>query len=82
MAEPDEVESIKGGVISRKMSVDEISFSAHVDFAQNAEFIELVKAQHVVSAFYSFPCRNSLFVLGLGAWGADRYGASEISYDS
>ncbi|KAJ6594393.1 beta-lactamase-like protein [Mycena capillaripes] len=48
MAEPDEVESLKGGMIPRKMSIAEITFCAHVDFAQNAEFIELVKAQHVV----------------------------------
>ncbi|KAF7357810.1 hypothetical protein MVEN_00827000 [Mycena venus] len=48
LTEPDEVESIKGGSIPRRMSVAEISFSAHVDFSQNAEFIELVQAQHVV----------------------------------
>lgn len=49
MSEPEEIESMKGGMIPRKISVEEISFSAHVDFAQNSEFIELVKAQHVVS---------------------------------
>ncbi|KAK0485954.1 beta-lactamase-like protein [Armillaria novae-zelandiae] len=48
MTEPDEFESIKGGMIPRKISVDYISFSAHVDYSQNSEFIELVKAQHVV----------------------------------
>ncbi|KAJ6498816.1 beta-lactamase-like protein [Mycena sanguinolenta] len=48
LTEPDEVQSLKGGIIPRKMSVAEISFSAHVDFAHNAEFIELVKAPHVV----------------------------------
>ncbi|KAF5348747.1 hypothetical protein D9758_006830 [Tetrapyrgos nigripes] len=48
MTEPDEFESMKGGMIPRKISVDYISFSAHVDFSQNSEFIELVKAQHVV----------------------------------
>ncbi|THV05075.1 Metallo-hydrolase/oxidoreductase [Dendrothele bispora CBS 962.96] len=48
MNEPDEFESVKGGMIPRKISVDYISFSAHVDFSQNSEFIELVKAQHVV----------------------------------
>ncbi|KAJ7181630.1 beta-lactamase-like protein [Mycena crocata] len=46
--EPEEVESMKGGMIQRKISVAEISFGAHVDYAQNAEFIELVRAQHVV----------------------------------
>ncbi|KAJ7175294.1 beta-lactamase-like protein [Mycena filopes] len=48
MTEPDEFESIRGGMIPRKISVASISFSAHVDFKQNSEFIELVKAQHVV----------------------------------
>ncbi|KAJ7672856.1 beta-lactamase-like protein [Mycena rosella] len=48
MTEPEEVEAMNGGMIQRKISVAEISFSAHVDYAQNSEFIELVKAQHVV----------------------------------
>uniref|UniRef100_A0A0W0FGU9 Pre-mRNA 3'-end-processing endonuclease polyadenylation factor C-term domain-containing protein n=1 Tax=Moniliophthora roreri TaxID=221103 RepID=A0A0W0FGU9_MONRR len=48
MTEPDEFESVKGGMIPRKISVDYISFSAHVDYSQNSEFIEAVKAQHVV----------------------------------
>ncbi|KAF5393339.1 hypothetical protein D9757_000563 [Collybiopsis confluens] len=46
--EPDEFESVKGGMISRKCSVEYISFSAHVDYSQNSEFIEAIKAQHVV----------------------------------
>ena len=54
MNEPDEITSLKGTQIPRKMSVDYISFSAHVDYAQNSEFIELVKAQHVVSSTASF----------------------------
>ncbi|KAJ7680303.1 beta-lactamase-like protein [Mycena polygramma] len=48
MTEPEEFESTKGGMIQRKISVAYISFSAHVDYSQNSEFIELVKAQHVV----------------------------------
>ncbi|KAF8588696.1 Metallo-hydrolase/oxidoreductase [Ramaria rubella] len=46
--EPEEIPSLKGSSIPRRLSVDYISFSAHVDYAQNSEFIELVKAQHVV----------------------------------
>jgi cleavage and polyadenylation specificity factor subunit 3 len=49
MTEPEEFTSLKGVTIPRRISVDEISFSAHVDYAQNSEFIEQVKAQHVVS---------------------------------
>lgn len=57
MAEPDVILSLKGNPIQRKISVDEISFSAHVDYSQNAEFIEIVKAQHVVCVFCSVrPC--------------------------
>ncbi|KAH9946990.1 beta-lactamase-like protein [Amylocystis lapponica] len=47
-SEPDEIVSMKGATIPRKISVDEISFSAHVDYSQNSEFIEMVKAQHIV----------------------------------
>ena len=36
-------------MIPRKLSVDEISFGAHVDYSQNSEFIEAVNAQHIVS---------------------------------
>ncbi|KAN0090862.1 Beta-lactamase-like protein [Tylopilus felleus] len=48
MTEPEEIISLKGHSIPRKISVDYISFSAHVDYSQNSEFIEQVKAQHVV----------------------------------
>ncbi|KAJ7462268.1 Pre-mRNA 3'-end-processing endonuclease polyadenylation factor C-term-domain-containing protein [Mycena galericulata] len=48
MNEPEEIESVRGGMITRKMTVAEISFSAHVDYSQNSEFIEAAKAQHVV----------------------------------
>jgi cleavage and polyadenylation specificity factor subunit 3 len=48
MTEPDEFTTLKGATIPRRISIDEISFSAHVDYAQNSEFIEQVKAQHVV----------------------------------
>ncbi|EIN11863.1 Metallo-hydrolase/oxidoreductase, partial [Punctularia strigosozonata HHB-11173 SS5] len=47
--EPDEIQSYRTGApIPRKLSVDYISFSAHVDGAQNQEFIEKVGAQHVI----------------------------------
>ncbi|RDB16925.1 Endoribonuclease YSH1 [Hypsizygus marmoreus] len=48
MNEPEDFTSLKGVTIPRKISVDYISFSAHVDYSQNSEFIEAVKAQHVV----------------------------------
>ena len=41
---------MKGTTIQRKISVETVSFSAHVDFSQNSEFIEEVGAQHVVSS--------------------------------
>ncbi|KAH8083771.1 beta-lactamase-like protein [Cristinia sonorae] len=46
--EPEEIQGAKGGIIPRKLSVDYISFSAHVDYSQNSEFIEAVHAQHIV----------------------------------
>ncbi|KAJ3504472.1 hypothetical protein NLJ89_g7917 [Agrocybe chaxingu] len=46
--EPEDFVTLKGNTIPRKMSVEAISFSAHVDYSQNSEFIEAVGAQHVV----------------------------------
>lgn len=34
--------------IPRRMAVEELSFAAHVDYAQNAEFIDLVNAPHII----------------------------------
>ncbi|KAH6897627.1 mRNA 3'-end-processing protein YSH1 [Coprinopsis sp. MPI-PUGE-AT-0042] len=48
MTEPEDFTGLKGNTIPRKISVDYISFSAHVDYAQNSEFIQAVRAQHVV----------------------------------
>ncbi|KAI0066120.1 Metallo-hydrolase/oxidoreductase [Artomyces pyxidatus] len=48
MNEPDEIQGLKGNTVPRKCSVDYISFSAHVDYAQNSEFIEAVKAPQIV----------------------------------
>lgn len=49
LTDPDEIHGLRGNTIPRRLSVHYISFSAHVDYAQNSEFIELIKAQHVVS---------------------------------
>lgn len=50
ITEPTEITSISnpGLKIPRRLSVDEISFAAHVDFRQNSEFIDLVGASHVI----------------------------------
>ncbi|KAI0769356.1 mRNA 3'-end-processing protein YSH1 [Trametes elegans] len=48
LTEPEEITTVKGGTLPRKLSVDYISFSAHVDYSQNSEFMELVKPQHIV----------------------------------
>jgi cleavage and polyadenylation specificity factor subunit 3 len=57
MTEPEDFTGLKGNTIPRKISVDYISFSAHVDYAQNSEFIQAVRAQHVVClpAFHTIP---------------------------
>lgn len=62
MTEPEEFTGLKGNTIPRKISVDTISFSAHVDYAQNSEFIQSVKAQHVVS-FSSPSIESSDFII-------------------
>lgn len=43
-----------GRKVPLKMSVEYISFSAHVDFTQNSQFIDEVKAPHVVSHLIPF----------------------------
>ncbi|MCO5588121.1 hypothetical protein L7F22_042076 [Adiantum nelumboides] len=48
LKEPDEIMSLAGQRIPLEMSVDYISFSAHVDYTQNSKFIEEIKAQHIV----------------------------------
>ncbi|KAL1942393.1 hypothetical protein VTO73DRAFT_5995 [Trametes versicolor] len=48
LTEPEEITTMKGNTIPRKISVDYMSFSAHVDYSQNSEFMELVKPQHIV----------------------------------
>lgn len=40
LSEPKEVESIKGGMLRLNMTVEYISFSAHVDYTQNVQFID------------------------------------------
>ncbi|KAI9476393.1 MAG: beta-lactamase-like protein [Benjaminiella poitrasii] len=48
MNEPLDFQAMDGRKIPLKMSVDYISFSAHVDFTQNSKFIDDVKAPHVI----------------------------------
>ncbi|KAK1927405.1 putative cleavage and polyadenylation specificity factor [Papiliotrema laurentii] len=48
LGEPEYIESLKGGNIPRRLTVKEISFGAHVDYAQNSKFIQEIGAQHVV----------------------------------
>ncbi|KAG9316341.1 beta-lactamase-like protein [Chiua virens] len=46
--EPNEILSLKGVPIPRRMSVDSVSFSAHVDGSQNLAFIERIGAEHIL----------------------------------
>ncbi|OBZ88252.1 Endoribonuclease ysh1 [Choanephora cucurbitarum] len=48
MNEPPDFQAMDGRKVPLKMSVDYISFSAHVDFTQNSKFIDDVKAPHVI----------------------------------
>ncbi len=46
--EPDEIIGQNGQKIPRRLTVDYMSFSAHVDYAQNSKFIDEVNPSHVV----------------------------------
>lgn len=48
LCEPEEILSLRGNRLSVRSSIDYISFSAHVDFIQNAEFIEGCNVSEVV----------------------------------
>ncbi|KAK4047153.1 endoribonuclease ysh1 [Microbotryomycetes sp. JL201] len=49
MNEPTEIPALNGGQkIMRRLSVDYISFSAHVDYTQNAKFIDEVMPAHLI----------------------------------
>ncbi|KAG5440228.1 hypothetical protein PCANB_001798 [Pneumocystis canis] len=46
--EPSEIISLSGQKIPRRMTIEEISFEAHVDYIQNSQFIDLVNANHII----------------------------------
>ncbi|KAI9330277.1 cleavage and polyadenylation specificity factor subunit 3-I-like protein [Zopfochytrium polystomum] len=48
LSEPDEIMSQSGSRLPLRLTVEYISFSAHVDFAQNSQFIEDVASPHLV----------------------------------
>lgn len=49
LKEPMEITGLKGNKIPRRIEVIYISFSAHVDYTQNAAFIDQVMPTHLVS---------------------------------
>jgi cleavage and polyadenylation specificity factor subunit 3 len=48
VSEPTEITALSGQKIPRRMSVEEISFAAHVDYTHNSHFIEKIDANHIV----------------------------------
>ncbi|KAM3959462.1 cleavage and polyadenylation specificity factor 73 [Aphomia sociella] len=48
LSEPEEITTMSGQKLPLKMSVDYISFSAHTDYQQTSEFINILKPPHVV----------------------------------
>ncbi|GAA6060101.1 hypothetical protein JCM10212_003509 [Sporobolomyces blumeae] len=49
MNEPQDIPALNGGAkIPRRLSVDYISFSAHVDYTQNSKFIDEVMPSHLI----------------------------------
>ncbi|KAJ2465912.1 endoribonuclease ysh1, partial [Coemansia sp. RSA 2320] len=45
---PESIPAFAGGSIPRRMTVKSVSFSAHVDYAQNSAFIDEIRAPHVI----------------------------------
>ncbi|PVU89408.1 hypothetical protein BB561_005371 [Smittium simulii] len=48
LSEPTEVLTQQGVKISRRMSINYISFSAHVDFTQNSQFIDEISPSNLI----------------------------------
>lgn len=48
LTEPSEITAMNGTKLPLRMSVEYISFSAHVDFIQNSQFIDALKPRHLV----------------------------------
>jgi cleavage and polyadenylation specificity factor subunit 3 len=48
LTEPESIQSLTGYQLPLRMTIAYISFSAHVDFAQNSEFIDVVHPRHLV----------------------------------
>jgi cleavage and polyadenylation specificity factor subunit 3 len=47
LSEPKEIESMRGSMLKLNMSVEYISFSAHVDYTQNSQFIDECKPKNL-----------------------------------
>ena len=48
LSQPDEIQAMSGQKLPLRLTVEYISFSAHVDFKENSEFIEDVGSQNLV----------------------------------
>jgi cleavage and polyadenylation specificity factor subunit 3 len=48
LSQPEEFVSMTGAKLPLRLTVEYISFSAHVDYKENSEFIEAVGSQHLV----------------------------------
>ncbi|KAJ3123144.1 Cleavage and polyadenylation specificity factor subunit 3 [Nowakowskiella sp. JEL0407] len=48
LSEPDEIPTMAGGKLPRRLEIHYISFSAHVDYRQNSQFIEEVGSPHLI----------------------------------
>ncbi|EGF84036.1 hypothetical protein BATDEDRAFT_9083 [Batrachochytrium dendrobatidis JAM81] len=48
LSQPDEIPAMNGSKLPLRLSVEYISFSAHVDYRENSEFIEMVGSQNLI----------------------------------
>ncbi|XP_013136925.1 PREDICTED: cleavage and polyadenylation specificity factor 73 [Papilio polytes] len=64
LSEPEEITSMSGQKLPLKMSVDYISFSAHTDYQQTSEFINILKPPHVVLVHGEAQAQDKLYKSG------------------
>ncbi|ORZ37482.1 cleavage and polyadenylation specificity factor subunit 3-like protein [Catenaria anguillulae PL171] len=71
LSEPSEITSYSGSKLPVRCSIDYISFSAHVDYAQNRDFIDLISPSHLILVHGETNMMNRLRQALVANWTAD-----------
>ncbi|KAI9223147.1 beta-lactamase-like protein [Blastocladiella britannica] len=73
LTEPSEISSYSGNRLPVRCSIDYISFSAHVDYMQNRDFINLIHPSHLILVHGETNMMTRLKNALLATWASDEY---------